>query len=116
MRISDWSSDVCSSDLPLTGEISDYFGGLEDLESRRVRFIGNAGDRIDEDHLRIMRYFRFLARFGIADPDAEAYRTCIAKAHSLMALSRERIADELLRSDEHPSELQSLMRSPYAVF
>src|SRR3546814_15099218 len=44
-----------------------------------------------------MRYFRFLARFGIADPDAEAYRTCIAKAHSLMALSRERIADELLK-------------------
>src|SRR3546814_8093343 len=98
MRISDWSSDVCSSDLPLTGEISDYFGGLEDLESRRVRFIGNAGDRIDEDHLRIMRYFRFLARFGIADPDAEAYRTCIAKAHSLMALSRERIADEIGRA------------------
>src|SRR3546814_18677001 len=73
MRISDWSSDVCSSDF------------------------GNAGDRIDEDHLRIMRYFRFLARFGIADPDAEAYRTCIAKAHSLMALSRERNADELLK-------------------
>src|SRR3546814_15363740 len=44
-----------------------------------------------------MRYFRFLARFGIADPDAEAYRTCIAKAHSLMALSREQIADELLK-------------------
>src|SRR3546814_12441354 len=44
-----------------------------------------------------MRYFRFLARFGIADPDAEAYRTCIAKAHSLMALSRERIADDLLK-------------------
>lgn len=101
----DWREDAARRDFtinalyadPMTGEISDYFGGLDDLAARRIRFIGNAADRIDEDHLRILRYFRFLTRFGTPDPQAEAYRVCIAKAKSLMALSRERIADELLK-------------------
>jgi poly(A) polymerase len=101
----DWREDAARRDFtinalyadPLSGEVSDYFGGFTDLKARNIRFIGNAADRIDEDHLRIMRYFRFLARFGTPDPDAEAYRICVAKARSLMALSRERIADELLK-------------------
>lgn len=101
----DWREDAARRDFtinalyadPLSGEVSDYFGGLEDLGSGHIRFIGNAADRIDEDHLRILRYFRFLARFGKVDPTAEAYRICMAKAPSLMALSRERIADELLK-------------------
>lgn len=101
----DWREDAARRDFtinalyadPLSGEVSDYFGGLEDLDAGRIRFIGNAADRIEEDHLRILRYFRFLARFGSADPAAEAYRVCIAKAPSLMALSRERIADELMK-------------------
>lgn len=101
----DWREDAARRDFtinalyadPLNGQISDYFGGLEDLVARRIRFIGNAADRIEEDHLRILRYFRFLARFGTPDPQAEAYRVCMAKANSLMALSRERIADELLK-------------------
>lgn len=101
----DWREDAGRRDFtinalyadPLTGEISDYFGGIEDLAARRIRFIGDPGDRIAEDHLRILRYFRFLARFGEADPDAEAYRVCVARAPSLMALSRERVADELLK-------------------
>lgn len=101
----DWRDDAARRDFtinalyadPLSGKISDYFGGLDDLKAGRIRFIGNAADRIEEDHLRILRYFRFVARFGVADPQAEAYRTCVAKANSLMALSRERVADELLK-------------------
>ncbi|MDX3901189.1 MAG: CCA tRNA nucleotidyltransferase [Sphingobium sp.] len=101
----DWREDAARRDFtinalyadPASGAISDYFGGLSDLEARRVRFIGGAADRIAEDHLRILRYFRFLARYGDGDPDEEAYRACMAHANSLMALSRERIADELMK-------------------
>lgn len=101
----DWREDAARRDFtinalyadPLNGEVSDFFGGLDDLKARQIRFIGNAADRIDEDHLRILRYFRFLARFGKVDPSAEAYQVCVAKAPSLMALSRERIADELMK-------------------
>jgi len=101
----DWQQDAARRDFtinalyadPLTGEVHDYFGGLDDLEHRRVRFIGDAGQRIAEDHLRILRYFRFLARFGALPPDPHAYEACTRNANSMMALSRERIADELLK-------------------
>lgn len=101
----DWREDAARRDFtinalyadPATGALFDYFGGLEDLAARRVRFIGDATRRIDEDHLRILRYFRFLARFGALPPDETAYSACIAQASSLMSLSRERIADEMLK-------------------
>ncbi|KAA9014289.1 CCA tRNA nucleotidyltransferase [Sphingobium limneticum] len=101
----DWREDAARRDFtinalyadPLTGEISDYFGGLADLAARRLRFIGEASARIAEDHLRILRYFRFLARYGDNELDSQAYDACVAAANSLMALSRERIADELLK-------------------
>ncbi|HEX7784268.1 MAG TPA: CCA tRNA nucleotidyltransferase [Sphingobium sp.] len=100
-----WREDAARRDFtinalyadPVSGAISDYFGGVADLTTRHVRFIGKAEDRIAEDHLRILRYFRFLARFGGGTPDAEAYAACVAQANSLMALSRERIAYELLK-------------------
>ncbi|WP_448664915.1 CCA tRNA nucleotidyltransferase [Sphingomonas sp. CJ20] len=100
----DWREDAARRDFtmnalyadPLTGEIFDYFDGLADLDRRHVRFIGDPLQRIAEDHLRILRFFRFLARFGDA-PDAEALAACTARAKDLMALSRERIADELLK-------------------
>ena len=101
----DWKEDAARRDFtinalladPRTGEIFDYFGGLDDLERRRVRFIGDPYRRIAEDHLRILRFFRFHARFGSGDPDAAALDACTARANDLMALSRERIADELLK-------------------
>ena len=100
----DWREDAARRDFtinalyadPSTGEIFDYFGGIADLEARHVRFIGDPLRRIAEDHLRILRFFRFLARFGDR-PDPEGLDACAARAKDLMALSRERIRDELLK-------------------
>lgn len=113
----DWREDAARRDFtinalyadPATLEVSDYFGGLEDLAARRVRFIGRAEDRIAEDHLRILRYYRFQARFGAALDDA-AEHACAALAHTLKGLSRERIAAELLALLALPSPLSTLMR------
>ena len=101
----DWREDAARRDFtinalsadPASGRVFDYFGGLADLEARRVRFIGDPLLRIAEDHLRILRYFRFHARFGSGEPDEAALEACAARANDLMALSRERIADELLK-------------------
>lgn len=113
----DWKEDAARRDFtmnalsadPRTGEIFDYFGGLKDLEARRVRFIGDPFERISEDHLRILRFFRFHARFGEGAPDPDALEACTRRANDLMALSRERIADELIKllavADPEPTVL-----------
>jgi poly(A) polymerase len=101
----DWEEDAARRDFtinalsadPATGEIFDYFGGLDDLQHRHIRFIGDPLQRIAEDHLRILRFFRFHARFGSGALDKAALDACTARANDLMALSRERIADELLK-------------------
>jgi poly(A) polymerase len=101
----DWKEDAARRDFtinalsadPESGTIHDYFGGLADLEARRVRFIGDPLTRIAEDHLRILRFFRFHARFGNGPPDPASLNACAARANDLMALSRERIADELIK-------------------
>ena len=115
----DWQEDAARRDFtinalsadPQTGEVYDYFGGKEDLLARRVRFIGDPLDRIAEDHLRILRFFRFHARFGEGEPDRDALTACAERANDLMALSRERIADELLKllAVEDPSPTVSIM-------
>jgi poly(A) polymerase len=99
----DWREDAARRDFtinalythPDTLEIEDYFGGLADLDARRVRFIGDARQRIREDHLRVLRYYRFQARFGSA-LDSEAEDACAELAPMLKGLSRERVAMELL--------------------
>lgn len=99
----DWREDAERRDFtinalyvhPETLEIFDYFGGLADLAEGNVRFIGDARARIREDHLRILRYFRFQARFG-DEPDPEALDACRELAGTLKGLSRERVATELL--------------------
>ena len=100
----DWREDAARRDFtinalyadPASGEIFDYFGGRADLAAGRVRFIGDPLRRIAEDHLRILRFFRFHARFGKV-PDAAGLAACSARANDLMALSRERIAAEMLK-------------------
>ena len=101
----DWQEDAARRDFtinalmadPMSGEIFDFFGGVADLEQRHVRFIGDPFARIAEDHLRILRFFRFHARFGRGAPNKAALEACTARANDLMALSRERIADELVK-------------------
>ena len=100
----DWQDDAARRDFtinalyadPVTGEIWDYFGGLEDLAAQRVRFIGDARERIREDHLRILRYFRFQARFGSQPADPEAKSACADLAATLKGLSRERVGMEMI--------------------
>lgn len=100
----DWQEDAARRDFtmnalyadPVSGTLFDWFGGLDDLAARRVRFIGDPYRRIAEDHLRILRFFRFHARFGDT-PDAAGLDACTDRANDLMALSRERIAAELLK-------------------
>ncbi len=99
----EWQDDAARRDFtinalyahPETLEISDYFGGLDDLAAGHVRFIGDAATRIKEDHLRILRYFRFATRFGDSW-DAEATDACSELAATLKGLSRERVGQELL--------------------
>jgi poly(A) polymerase len=111
----DWRADAARRDFtinalyadPGTGEVIDFFGGLADLAARRVRFIGAPLERIAEDHLRILRFFRFSARFA-PTLDTEGLAACAARANDLMALSRERIRDELLKLLSLPSPAPTL--------
>ena len=101
----DWQEDAARRDFtinalyadPASGAVYDYFGGVDDLNAGIVRFIGDPLQRIAEDHLRILRFFRFGARYGKGAVDQAALMACAARANDLMALSRERIADELIK-------------------
>ncbi|MCY0096203.1 CCA tRNA nucleotidyltransferase [Hoeflea ulvae] len=100
----DWQVDAERRDFTInalyadqSGTVIDLVGGLDDVETRTVRFIGNADDRIREDHLRILRYFRFFAHYGSGRPDAAALKACARARDSLAKLSAERVWKELKR-------------------
>ncbi len=97
------------------GAILDPLGGLSDLQARHVRFIGNAEDRIREDYLRSLRYFRFHAWYGDADAgfDPDALAAIAANLDGLSKLSRERVGAELLKllSAPDPAPSVAAMRS-----
>ena len=100
----DFAADALRRDFTINalglshdGRIHDYSSGLSDLAARRVRFIGEADTRIREDYLRILRFFRFHARYGVGAPDAEGLRACIAGRAGLGGLSRERVRAELTK-------------------
>jgi len=111
----DWASDAARRDftinaifLALDGAIDDPVGGLADLRARRVRFVGDPATRIAEDVLRLLRYYRFEARFGTGAGDLEARAACRAAAHLLPTLSGERVAQELVRLLETPDPIAVL--------
>ncbi|WP_141733693.1 CCA tRNA nucleotidyltransferase [Oligoflexus tunisiensis] len=79
------------------GRIYDYFGGQEDLKQGRLRFVGEAEQRIREDYLRILRMFRFWSRFGF-QPDAATLEACRTEGQGLRIVSQERITNELLET------------------
>ncbi|MGG7579962.1 CCA tRNA nucleotidyltransferase [Rhizobium sp. Nf11,1] len=98
----DWKADAERRDLTINalyadadGEVVDLVGGLADIETRNIRFIGDAARRIAEDHLRILRFFRFFAYYGSGRPDAEGLRACAAARSKLKTLSAERVWSEL---------------------
>ncbi|XP_013392340.1 CCA tRNA nucleotidyltransferase 1, mitochondrial isoform X1 [Lingula anatina] len=100
----DWQLDANRRDLTVNsmflgfdGTLYDYFNGKEDLEQRRVKFVGNAEERIQEDYLRILRYFRFFGRIA-TDPNCHLVETLEAiknNGHGLKGISGERIWTEL---------------------
>jgi len=105
----DWTADAARRDFTINamsmdaaGRVYDYFGGRADLAARRVRFVGDAALRIAEDTLRVLRFFRFQARFGGPHPDADALAACAAAAENLKNLSAERVRSELFRLLEGP--------------
>ena len=100
----DWRTDAERRDFTINalsatrdGAVYDYVGGLADLEARRVRFIGDAGKRIEEDYLRVLRFFRFHASYASGHPDAAGLAACIAGRDGLDQLSRERVRMELIK-------------------
>jgi poly(A) polymerase len=100
----DWVADAERRDftinalsVSLDGLVYDYVGGLEDIGLRRVRFIGDADQRIAEDYLRILRFFRFHSAFGVGAPKREGYLACIAGRAGLATLSAERVRMEMLK-------------------
>jgi poly(A) polymerase len=114
----DWISDALRRDFTINalymdrdGTLLDPVDGLQDLQAGRVRFIGNATERIQEDYLRILRYFRFFARFEKADPDRTALEACRQNKDRLTHLSAERIRKEfvLLLGSENPAPTIELM-------
>ncbi|HYF90525.1 CCA tRNA nucleotidyltransferase [Azospirillum sp.] len=100
----DWVEDAARRDLTMNalsctpdGAMFDPFGGLADLAAGRVRFVGEARRRIEEDVLRLLRFFRFHAHYGRGEPDAEAMAACRELAPRLPTLSGERVRGELFR-------------------
>lgn len=100
----DWVADAERRDFTINalslsqdGTVHDYVGGLADLAVRRVRFIGDPVQRITEDTLRILRFFRFHAWYGSGAPDADGLEACIRGRAGIETLSRERVRTELLK-------------------
>jgi poly(A) polymerase len=111
----DWEEDASRRDLTINalscapdGALYDPFGGRGDLEAGRIRFVGDAEKRIEEDHLRLLRYFRFYAYFGKEPPDPEALAACRKWAGALDALSGERVRDEMLKILDAPDPVAVL--------
>jgi poly(A) polymerase len=100
----DWVGDARRRDFTinalsvgLDGVVRDYVGGLADIAERRVRFIGDPRQRIEEDYLRILRFFRIHAAFGAGEVDREGYLACISSLAGLASLSPERVRMEVLK-------------------
>ncbi|MGH6776587.1 MAG: CCA tRNA nucleotidyltransferase [Bradyrhizobium sp.] len=100
----DWAGDARRRDFTINalsvgidGVVHDYVGGLADIAARRVRFIGDPGQRIEEDYLRILRFFRIHAAFGAGEVDRAGYLACIAARAGLATLSAERMRMEVLK-------------------
>jgi tRNA nucleotidyltransferase/poly(A) polymerase len=100
----EWKADAERRDFTINalflqrdGQVIDFVGGLDDIDRRRVRFIGDPARRIDEDVLRVLRFFRFHAGYGEGLPDAAGLAACIRARERVDQLSRERVRNEMMK-------------------
>jgi poly(A) polymerase len=112
----DWAADAARRDFTINaiflapdGTIDDPVGGLADLRAHRVRFVGDPVTRIAEDVLRLLRYYRFEARFGGGTGDPQARAACRAAAHLLPTLSAERVAQKLVKMLKTSDPISALL-------
>ena len=112
----DWKADAERRDFTINalyataaGEVIDLVGGLADLETRTLRFIGDAEARIREDYLRILRFFRFFAWYGDGRPDPEGLRACARLKDGMVRLSAERVWAELKKLLAAPDPSRALL-------
>ncbi len=114
-----WREDAERRDFTMNTLLADDLGnvydpigsGLGDIEARKVIFVGQAAQRIEEDYLRILRFFRFHARYGVGKPDALALKACKAQATHISSLSAERITQEFFKiiSVDKPEDVLGIM-------
>jgi poly(A) polymerase len=109
----DWAQDARRRDFTINafycdreGVVYDPLDGYADLKAQRVRFIGDASERIREDYLRILRFFRFTATYAKGEPDAEGLAATLSLRGGLAQLSGERIRAEMLRLLEAPRAVE----------
>lgn len=116
----DWTQDAARRDFTInamscdeSGNIFDPYDGLEDLGKGWVRFVGEAEQRIEEDVLRLMRFFRFYAEYGKPPISSKALLACRKLAPRLPELSGERVRGELFRilTAPNPADTVTLMRA-----
>ena len=100
----DWIRDAERRDFTINGlsvdargVVHDHVGGLDDIAAGRVRFIGDPAQRIAEDYLRVLRFFRIHAAYGEGAPDRAGYLACIAARRGLDGLSAERVRMEIVK-------------------
>ena len=112
----DWKVDAERRDFTINalyadagGTVYDYVGGLADLESQTLRFIGDAELRIREDYLRSLRFFRFYAWYGMGRPDADALRATARLRDGLKTLSAERVWGEMKKLLSAPDPSRALL-------
>ncbi len=111
----DWSSDASRRDLTinavyadLDGNVFDYYNGITDLKNGVVRFVGEAEDRVTEDPLRILRFFRFYSIFGCKPMNKEALKACVKHKEGLRSIAIERVRDELFKLLVTPQAAKTL--------
>jgi poly(A) polymerase/tRNA nucleotidyltransferase (CCA-adding enzyme) len=115
-----WKEDAARRDFTINamsmtrdGTVFDYFGGQADLRAGRIRFVGDAQTRICEDYLRILRFFRFYARYAKAEPEPDAIAAITKCRDGISKLSTERIWSELknILAAPNPGAAIALMQS-----
>lgn len=100
----DWNADASMRDLTINavfadeqGNVFDYYNGISDLQNGIVRFIGNPTDKIKEQPIRILRFFRFYSIFSKTAPDVDSLQACVENKETLKMLAVEKIRDEFFK-------------------